>query len=214
MTEWSVDSNDYGQFLCEIFDYWVERDVGKVFVQSFDTALASWLGQPAGVCVFSETCGYAFAMESNGDLYQCDHYVYPEYKLGNIHDVSIDDMNQTDEAKQFGRDKRDRLNADCERCEYRFACHGGCPKHRFDVSNSGYPEHNYLCHGYYLFFKHADKYLRVMADLIAHHRPASEIIFMIYQHKMSLQQRQSAAAGRNKPCVCGSGKKFKKCCGS
>jgi uncharacterized protein len=213
MTDWSVSPKAYGKFLNTIFDHWIRNDVGRVFVQTFDTTLASWVGEPAGVCVFSETCGHAFALEANGDLYQCDHYVYPEYKLGNIHQISIGEMNNSDAAKQFGMDKKETLTNQCQSCEYKFACHGGCPKHRFVTSKQGHPNHNYLCEGYYEYFKHTEKNMKMMAELLRHGQaPASIMNYLTIERSNSIQQAVNEGVGRNDPCPCGSGKKFKKCC--
>ncbi len=176
VTSWSVNAKDFGQFLSAIFDHWIRKDVGSVFVQLFDSVFSSWLGHSAGLCVFSRTCGHAFALEANGDLYQCDHYVYPEFKLGNIHEMTIKEMNRSKEAIQFGLNKQSLLDTDCKRCRFLFACNGGCPKHRFEISFSGYPNHNYLCRGYYHFFSHIEPYMRAMVQLIKQGRPPSDIM--------------------------------------
>ncbi|VFS89171.1 Anaerobic sulfatase-maturating enzyme [Raoultella terrigena] len=131
LAPWSVPSWQFGDFLRQIFDVWIRRDVERVSVQMFDVALAAWTGQPPVLCVHSATCGHAFALESNGDLYNCDHYVYPEHKLGNIHQNSIHELNHSERAIAFGEAKETTLTADCRRCEFRPVCHGGCPKHRF-----------------------------------------------------------------------------------
>ncbi|WP_413112980.1 anaerobic sulfatase maturase [Thaumasiovibrio sp. DFM-14] len=212
VTPWSVSPAAYGDFLCRIFDVWVKQDVGRVYVNMFDSTLASWCGHPAGTCIFSETCGHLFALESNGDLYNCDHYVYPEHLLGNIHEQSIRDLNQTEMAITFGQNKRDKLTKQCESCPYRFACHGGCPKHRFITSRNGEPAHNYFCAGYEHFFKHTASSMQLMRDLLQHGRPAAEI--MTYLHRQTAMVKQRAGTiGRNEPCPCNSGKKFKRCCG-
>lgn len=207
VTKWSVSPQEYGTFLSEVFDFWVRHDVGKVFIQTFDSTLAAWLGQPSGVCITAETCGHAFALEANGDLYQCDHYVYPEYKLGNIHDTTITEMNKSKEAIDFGVAKRQTLTQDCIDCRYLAACYGGCPKHRFSVSKTGLPEHNYLCKGYEMYFSHAEKYMKTMASLIMENQPASNIMTLIQAGIFEYDD-----VGRNEPCPCGSGKKYKKCC--
>ena len=207
VTKWSVDPEEYGQFLTTIFDYWIRHDVGQTFVQIFDTTLASWLGQPPGICIFSKQCGHAFALEANGDLYQCDHYVYPEYKLGNIHETSISSMNHSESALQFGKDKFDTLNDKCRQCRYLPACNGGCPKQRFERGPSGKIDHNYLCPGYFMYFKHVEEPMAIMADLLRHNRPASDI-----QHYLPPLPSSAQGLGRNDPCPCGSGKKYKRCC--
>lgn len=216
VTSWSVPSWQYGEFLNQIFDDWLIADVGRIYVQTFDSTLANWCGQPSGICIFSPTCGNALALEANGDLYSCDHYVYPEYKLGNIHDISIRDLNRSDSAVEFGQDKLTRLTPDCQACEFKFACHGGCPKHRFTLSPKAFPHHNYLCKGYFHFFSHSAPYMAAMRDLIKQNRAPAEIMGLVHQHK----QQQSTTAhlgaqnvGRNDKCPCGSGKKFKRCCG-
>lgn len=214
MTPWSVSAQDYGTFLTTIYDYWVRNDVGKIFVQTFDSTLASWLGEPAGVCVFSETCGHAFALEANGDLYQCDHYVYPEYKLGNIHQSSILHMNQSEAALKFGLDKKDSLTKQCISCRYKFACHGGCPKHRFERANDGQPNHNYLCEGYYHFFEHSERTMKIMAELLRRRRGAAEVMQFLKHEQQAHLQSGNGHVGRNAPCPCGSQKKYKKCCGA
>ncbi|RKF13727.1 anaerobic sulfatase maturase [Alginatibacterium sediminis] len=210
LTPWSVPSWQYGEFLNQVFDIWIQRDVGRIFVQTFDSTLASWLGQNAGICIFAETCGHALALEANGDLYNCDHFVYPDHKLGNIHDVSIYEMNNGDKAVQFGLDKKDSLTEDCKQCEFRFACHGGCPKHRFAVSKSGKPNHNYFCEGYKHYFAHTSVRMKQMGQLLQQQRPAAQIMDHIRAQK---QQSLKASPGRNDPCPCGSSLKFKKCCG-
>ncbi|AJR09079.1 anaerobic sulfatase maturase [Photobacterium gaetbulicola] len=207
VTKWSVDPEEYGQFLTTLFDYWVRNDIGRTFVQMFDTTLASWLGQPPGICIFSKQCGHAFALEANGDLYQCDHYVYPEYKLGNLHETTISEMNHSEEAIKFGKDKFDSLNDKCRQCRYLPACHGGCPKHRFERGPSGKIDHNYLCAGYFKYFKHVDEAMSIMARLLQNRRPASDIKYFLAE-----QPAPSKVVGRNDPCPCGSGKKYKKCC--
>ncbi len=209
VTPWSVEAHQYGQFLVEIFDDWVRHDVGKIFVQTFDVALANWLGAGSGLCVFAEKCGTAMAIEHNGDVYSCDHYVYPDYKLGNILNQSLGAMVNSDFQKKFGSDKLDTLPDYCRRCEVRFACNGECPKHRFIRTPDGEPGLNYLCPAYKRFFKHVDPYMKQMAALLRQHRPAAEI--MRIQAK---QIRSGEPPDRNDPCPCGSGKKFKKCCGS
>ncbi|MEZ9040921.1 MULTISPECIES: anaerobic sulfatase maturase [unclassified Vibrio] len=208
LTKWSVPSWQFGEFLNIIFDTWVQRDIEHVYVQMFDTALRAWCNQPASMCVFSPTCGHAFALESNGDLYNCDHYVYPEHKLGNIHTESILDLNRTEQAVQFGLDKQTTLTRECQKCEFRFACNGGCPKHRFSLSSDNQMGHNYLCAGYKHFFNHAKPYLdQIREQVIFGVEPANTIesdgVKIINQDKQE----------RNSRCNCGSGKKYKRCCG-
>ncbi|WP_312240234.1 anaerobic sulfatase maturase [Pantoea sp.] len=208
LAPWSVPSWQYGEFLNKIFDIWVRRDVGRVSVQMFDVALAAWSGQPPVLCVHSENCGHALALESNGDLYNCDHFVYPEHLLGNIHRQTIKTLNNSEQAITFGRAKSETLTQECLQCKYRFACHGGCPKHRFAISMSGQLGHNYLCAGYKHFFKHIGREMNLMRDLMAAGYPA-DIIMQILAREVKLYQPGS----RNASCHCGSGKKYKNCCG-
>lgn len=176
VANWSVSPVGYGDFLVAIFEEWVLQDVGSVFVQMFDNALASWVGEGASLCVFAETCGRQVALEHDGSLYACDHYVYPEYRRGNLHRQSLADMLDAPEQRQFGAAKRDTLPAQCRRCEFRFACNGGCPKHRFLQSADGEPGLNYLCAGYRKFFHAVDPYMRVMAGLLRRGRAPAEIM--------------------------------------
>lgn len=205
VTEWSVESEDYGRFLIAIFDAWVRRDVGRTFVQMFDVALGIWAQAGAGLCVFAPTCGDALAMEHNGDVYACDHYVYPEYRRGNIRDTSLLEMVGSPEQRKFGQDKADTLPRYCRRCEVRFACNGECPKHRFLKTPDGEWGLNYLCAGYKQFFTHIDPYMKTMAQLLAARRPPAEIMNL-------LRPAPTARVGRNDPCPCGSGRKYKQCC--
>ena len=176
VTPWSVDPIDYGNFLCGIFDLWVRRDVGEVFVQHFDVALSNWLGLGSPLCVFAETCGSALAIEHNGDLYSCDHYVYPRYKLGNVLGDSLAGMTQSPAQRKFGSDKLDSLPGYCRQCEVRFACNGECPKHRFAKTPDGEDGLNYLCPAYKQFFTHIDPFMRRMGQLLNEGRPASDIM--------------------------------------
>jgi len=174
VTEWSVESDQYGIFLSAIYDEWIKRDVGRVFVQQFDSALANWLGYPAGICVFSENCGRALAIEHNGDVFSCDHYVYPRYKLGNLMNTSLVSMVDSQAQENFGNAKSATLPQYCRSCEVRFACHGECPKHRFLQTPTGEPGLNYLCKGYKRFFRHIDSGMRTMGALFsAQQAPAS-----------------------------------------
>lgn len=210
LAPWTVPAWQYGEFLNQIFDIWVRRDVGRVSVQMFDVALSAWCEQPPVLCVFAETCGHAFALEANGDLYNCDHFVYPEHRLGNIHQQDIRTLNNSEQAHAFGHAKKASLTPDCRQCEFRFVCHGGCPKHRFAVSPSGHPGHNYLCPGYKHFFRHISREMNVMKDLLANGYPEQAIMYALAQ-----EQRASAGSTKpNAPCPCGSGKKHKKCCGA
>jgi uncharacterized protein len=178
VTPWSVRPAEFGGFLCRVFDEWVQRDVGRIFVQQFDAALANWMGQPAGVCVFSENCGRALAIEHNGDIYSCDHYVYPRYKLGNLLNTSLADMVDSAQQQAFGRAKSATLPRYCRECAVRFACHGECPKHRFLRTPQGEPGLNYLCAGYKKFFHHIDAPLRTMSALLNSGRAPAQIMQM------------------------------------
>ena len=167
VSEWSVSPRAYGKFLCDVFDTWYRKDVGRVFIQFFENQVGLWMGRPASLCVFAETCGAGLALEHNGDLYACDHYVYPEYRLGNIIETPLAALAWSEEAATFGRNKRDTLTAQCRACEFRFACNGGCPKHRFLRSKDGEAGHNYFCESYTLFFRHAGDRLRVIGARLA-----------------------------------------------
>jgi uncharacterized protein len=179
VTAESVDAGQYGDFLCSIFNEWVRQDVGRVFVQLFDVALGNWMGLGSALCVFAETCGSALAIEHNGDLYSCDHYVYPKYRLGNILNQRLGEMVQSRQQTQFGRDKSTSLPKYCRDCQVRFACHGECPKHRFIKTPAGEDGLNYLCAAYKKFFHHIDPHLRAMGHLLQQGRPAAEVMSMV-----------------------------------
>jgi uncharacterized protein len=176
VTEWSVDPLQYGKFLSAIFDEWVKKDVGKIFVQIFDISLESWIGQLQSLCVFRETCGRALALEFNGDLYSCDHYVYNENKLGNILTNNLDNMVDSDQQIKFGFDKKFNLPKYCMECDYLFACNGECPKHRFIKTPGGEDGLNYLCAGYKYYFNHIDYYMQFMANELENKRPPSNVM--------------------------------------
>ena len=176
VTDWTVRAEEWGTFLTTIFDEWVRRDVGRIYVQHFDVALGIWLGYGSSLCVFSETCGKAVALEHNGDLYSCDHFVYPQYRLGNVREQSLQEMIFSEAQTKFGRDKVDTLPRYCRECEVRFACHGECPKHRFLRTPDGEWGLNYLCAGYYHFFNHIDPYMRAMVGLLQSGRAPAEIM--------------------------------------
>ena len=179
VTDWSVEPLQFGKFLCTIFDDWVRRDVGRYFVQIFDVALESWYGMPQGLCVFRETCGGALALEHNGDLYSCDHYVYPENKLGNIIGTPLESLVESSQQRQFGAAKRNSLPRYCRECEVRFACNGECPKHRFVQTPDGEPGLNYLCAGYKMFFKHIDPFMRFMVEELQAERAPANIMQLL-----------------------------------
>jgi uncharacterized protein len=201
VTDRSVEPQAWGRFLTAVFDEWVVHDVGTVFVQMFDAALAAWLGLPSTLCIFRETCGDALALEHNGDLYSCDHFVEPAHLLGNILTTPMGELVASPQQVAFGRAKAETLPGQCHRCEVRFACNGECPKNRFATSVDGEPGLNHLCAGYYRFFTHIDGCMRIMADLVRRGRYADEI------------RQVFTAAGRNDPCPCGSGRKTKQCHG-
>ena len=179
VTDRSVGAEQWGRFLIGVFDEWVKRDVGKIYVQMFDAALASWVGAPPSMCIFSETCGSALALEHNGDLYSCDHFVEPKYLLGNIQQVHMLQLVTSEQQRQFGLAKRDTLPRYCRECPVRFACHGECPKNRFISTPDGEPGLNYLCAGYLAFFTHIDPTMRLMADLLRKGRFADEAMAML-----------------------------------
>lgn len=162
LTEFSIRPEEWGQFCCTIFDEWVKSDVGEYFVQLFDATLALWMGMQPPVCSLAETCGHATAMEFNGDLYACDHFVFPEYRLGNICETPLKSMVNSSLLHNFGLAKRDALTNQCRQCRYLFACHGECPRNRFAFSADGEPGHNYLCAGYRQFFAHVSPYMDFM----------------------------------------------------
>lgn len=175
VTDRTVKPEKFGKFLIEIFDEWVDRDVGKVFVTTFDVALGSWLGQH-NACIVSPTCGASLAMEHNGDLYSCDHYVEPEYLLGNVHDTPLSDLVRSERQRRFGQAKYETLPTYCRTCPVLFACYGECPRNRFIKTPSGEAGLNYLCEGYKAFFQHIDKPMRIMAELLRQGRYADEIM--------------------------------------
>jgi uncharacterized protein len=173
---WSVSAKGYGQFMCDVFDEWLKYDVGRCFVQLFDVTLANWCGVAPPLCAFCETCGDGLVVEHNGDVYSCDHFVYPEYRLGNILSSTLVEMYTSQEQQAFGRDKREALPMECKRCTYNFLCRGECPKHRFATSQRGEPYMNTLCEGYKLFFRHTDPYMRHMKMLLQKERSPMEVM--------------------------------------
>jgi len=179
VTRWSVPSELYGDFLITIFNEWVSRDVGKVFVQMFDVSLGIWSGHGPGLCLFLENCGEALAVEHNGDLYSCDHFVYPKYHLGNIMNDSLGAMVNSDQQRSFGQAKSETLPKYCRECDVRFACHGECPKHRFLTTPDGEEGLNYLCAGYKKYFHHVDPYMKKMAELMQARKAPANIMNML-----------------------------------
>ncbi len=176
VTDRSVTPAGWGDFLIGVFEEWVRRDVGEVYVQHFDVALANWYGEPSGLCVHSPTCGTALAMEWNGDVYACDHFVEPAYLRGNIGERHLAELVGSPEQKRFGLDKLERLPRYCRECDVRFACHGGCPKDRFVATPDGEPGLNYLCPGYKAFFHHVDAPMKRMCELLREDRAPAEIV--------------------------------------
>ena len=206
VTSRSVGSRQWGDFLVDVFEEWVRRDVGEVFVQMFDVALGNWVGAPPSLCIHSETCGSALALEHTGDLYSCDHFVEPRHLLGNIREEHMLELVSSPKQVAFGLAKRDTLPQYCLDCDVRFACHGGCPKDRFIETPDGEPGLNYLCAGYKRYFHHVDRPMRIMGELLRQGRAPSEIV--------QLYAAEDAARGRNDPCTCGSGEKWKRCHGA
>jgi len=181
VTEWSVGAADYGSFLIRIFEDWVRNDVGKIFVQTFDVALGNWMGHGSSLCIFAEKCGSAVALEHNGDLFSCDHYVYPKYHLGNLLNQSLGEMVNSPAQHAFGSQKSDALPDYCRKCDVRFACNGECPKNRFLETPDGQPRLNYLCPAYMAFFKSIDPCMKMMARLLNARRPASDIMALLVE---------------------------------
>jgi uncharacterized protein len=212
VTDRSVQPEQFGRFLIGIFDEWVKKDVGNTFILNFDGALAGWLGMAGTVCIFGPTCGLGMALEHNGDLYSCDHFVEPDYYLGNILKTPMIDLVASDKQQKFGQDKKASLPRYCRECEFLSICNGECPKNRFLKTSDREPGLNYLCAGYRAFFKHADEPMRIMADLLRRNRPASEVMAVLAREETDLKAKL-AKSGRNDPCPCGSGKKFKHCHG-
>jgi len=205
VTDRSVGADQFGRFMIDVFEEWVRRDVGTVFVQLFDTALAHWLGmEQGGVCVHAKTCGAQAALEHNGDLYSCDHFVEPDYLLGNIaQGRTALELIVSPQQRRFGQDKYDRLPQYCMNCDVRFACNGGCPKDRFIIAPNGEPGLHYLCAGYRQLFRHVDTPMRTMAGLLRSGQEATGV--------MQLLALEDARRPRNSPCPCGGGRKWKHC---
>jgi uncharacterized protein len=204
VTERTVGAEQYGRFLIDVFEEWVRHDVGRVYVQLFDVTLEAFFGRHL-LCIHAPTCGYGPALEHNGDLYSCDHFVEPKYKLGNIHETHMLTLVASREQRKFGDDKRDTLTAQCRSCKVRNLCNGGCPKDRFALSRDGEPGQNYLCSGLELFFTHTGPAFSVMAQLYRHGRAPADV--------MAWVAAEDAKRGPYQPCPCGSGKKFRFCHG-
>ena len=180
LSEASVTPEQWGYFLCAIFDEWVRKDVGKIFVEIFDCTLANWMGISPGICAYSKECGHAGVMEHNGDVYSCDHFVFPEYKLGNIRDHSLIDMLYGEQQQEFSRLKHSSLPRQCKECDMEFACHGECPKNRFMKDKYGDSGLNYLCLGYYHYYQHVAPYMDYMKQELMAQRPPSNIMKVVH----------------------------------
>lgn len=176
LAHFSVTPEDWGDFLCTIFDEWVRNDVGQYFIQIFDATLANWVGVDPGLCTMARSCGHAGVMEYNGDVYSCDHFVFPEYKLGNIRQNTLLEMMYSERQLEFGRKKQGSLPGQCRSCGYLFACNGGCPKDRFAQTADGEPNLNYLCKGYHQYFKHVAPYMDYMKNELMSQRPPANVM--------------------------------------
>ena len=208
---WSASPEDYGAFLIAVFDEWVRRDVGRIFVQTFEVALGNWMGLGSGLCHYAPRCGRALVVEYNGDVYACDHYVYPEYRRGNLLERPLREIVDAPEQIAFGNDKWDLLPDECRACPFLFACNGACPKHRFVKSAPQARGMNWFCPGYKAFWAHIDPYMRAFARLLRSGQPAPEIMRLVAEQDRADLWRN---AKRNEPCPCGSGRKFKNCHGA
>ena len=176
LADFSISAKQWGKFLCEIFDEWVKKDVGEIFIQIFDSTLANWVGQQPGICTLAKTCGHAGVIEYNGDVYSCDHFVFPEYKLGNIYNNTLVEMMYSERQIKFGNDKLNNLPAQCKNCKYLFACNGECPKNRFIKTKNNEPGLNYLCEGYYMYYKHVEPYMNFMKQELLNQRSPANIM--------------------------------------
>lgn len=179
LAPFSIRPKQWGNFLCTIFDEWVRHDVSMFFINIFDATLANWVGVAPGLCTMAKHCGHAGVMEHNGDVYSCDHFVFPEYKLGNIHEQSLVEMMYSERQRRFGRAKADSLPTQCRECQWLNACHGECPRNRFIHTTNGEPGLNYLCEGYRQYFSHVAPYMDVMKRLLGEKRPPAEIMDML-----------------------------------
>jgi uncharacterized protein len=208
----SVRPEQYGKFLISIFDEWVKNDVGEVFLQIFDAALASWVNYPQSVCVFAPTCGTAMIIEHNGDIYACDHFVNPEHLLGNITKTPLEKLVNSSSQYKFGKNKTNKLPQQCLNCKIKFACNGACPKDRLSKTSHEIYGLNYLCSSYKEFFSHINWPMKIMATLYKQGKDPSEIMPILKGENNKLKEI-FPDIGRNDPCLCGSGIKFKKCHG-
>jgi uncharacterized protein len=213
-SERSVGAEQFGAFLIAVFDEWVRNDVGEVFVQTIEATARNWAGMAqSGMCVFNETCGLGLALEHNGDLYSCDHFVDPEFRIGNINDASIETLVSGQQQYEFGQDKHSSLPQYCLDCDVRFACHGECPKNRFITTADGEPGLNYLCAGFKDFFHHVGKPMEVMIDLMKRGKAAADVMDIIMAEEQPFRDALQQS-GRNEPCPCGTGRKVKHCHGA
>lgn len=185
MADFSVKPEQYGEFICQLFDEWVQHDVGTIFVQLFDATLARWVGEQPGICSMAENCGHAGVLEYNGDLYSCDHFVSPEHLLGNIHHTPINELMYGEKQRLFGQAKSKSLPQQCKECEWLFACNGGCPKDRFAKTETGEAGLNYLCTAYKQFFSHVAPYMDFMRNELAHQRPPANVMQWIKRQKQN-----------------------------
>ena len=176
LADFSITPRQWGNFLCSIFDEWVRQDVGNYYIQLFDSTLANWVGEQPGICTLAKTCGHAGVMEFNGDVYSCDHFVFPQYKLGNIYSNTLAEMMYGERQQKFGQAKYTALPAQCKKCPYLFACNGECPKHRFNRTESGETGLNALCEGYYKFYSHVEPYMDKMKELLLNRQVPSGVI--------------------------------------
>ena len=208
VTPWSVRPEGWGAFLVALFDDWSTRDLGRIQVQLFEEMLGRHMGRPATMCFFTERCGRALIIEHDGDVYSCDHFVYPEYRLGSVLDDDLGALVDSPAQRAFGDAKRDTLPGQCLRCPVRASCQGECPKRRFLRTDDGEPGLNYLCAGYLRFLQHAAPTFSVLADGLTRGRSGEAVM-----DELRRQRQAAASAGRHRPCPCGSGLKYKKCCG-
>lgn len=176
LADYSISPEKWGSFLCGVFDEWIKEDVGRIYVQIFDSTLANWVGEQPGLCTMAKTCGHAGVMEFNGDVYSCDHFVFPEYYLGNINVKPLTSMMYSEKQLKFGNDKFDKLPKQCRECDFLFACYGECPKNRFVKDKYGNPGLNYLCKGYYQFFNHVAPYMDFMKHELMAKRPPANVM--------------------------------------
>jgi uncharacterized protein len=204
VTNRSVGREQYGRFLVDIFEDWIRRDVGTIYVQLFDVTLEAYFGRHH-LCIHAPTCGYGPALESNGDVYSCDHFVEPRYRLGNIHETHLLELVASPAQRAFGQAKRDSLTEQCKNCPVRPVCNGGCPKDRFALSRDGESGHNYLCPGLELFFTHTQPAMQIMARLFHERRPPADVMAMVAE--------EDGRRGVYQPCPCGSGEKLRFCHG-